>query len=63
MSLRARGLRQLGKTLGFFAATLFLPAWSLRFWQAWLFLFLTVGFWIFLFVDLLKHDPQLVERR
>jgi protein-S-isoprenylcysteine O-methyltransferase Ste14 len=62
-NLKARAQRQLGKTLAFFAATLFLPAWSLRFWQAWLFLFLTAGFWIFSFVDLLRHDPQLVERR
>ncbi len=63
MSLRARSLRQLGKTLAFFAAMLLLPAWSLRFWQAWLFLVLVTGFWIFFFVDLLKHDPQLLERR
>lgn len=63
MSLRARSLRQLGKTPAFFAAMLLLPAWSLRFWQAWLFLVLVTGFWIFFFVDLLKHDPQLLERR
>ena len=63
MSLRGRALRQLCKSLAFFASTLFLPAWSLRFWQAWLFLVLTSGFWIFFFVDLLKHDPKLLERR
>jgi len=36
---------------------------SLRFWQGWLFLALMAGFWIFFLIDLLKHDPQLVERR
>jgi protein-S-isoprenylcysteine O-methyltransferase Ste14 len=45
------------------AVLLFLPAWTLRFWQAW-------AYWIlFCFCTLtmtpyfLKHDPQLVERR
>jgi len=63
MSLKARAVRRLGTTLVVLGAMLFLTAGSLRFWQGWLFLALMTGFWIFFFVDLLKHDPQLLERR
>jgi protein-S-isoprenylcysteine O-methyltransferase Ste14 len=45
------------------ALMLFLPAGSSNYWQAWL--FLTILFVPFLFVVayLLKHDPELLERR
>lgn len=45
------------------AALIFLPAWSLRYWQGWLY------WWVFLVCTLtsglyfLRHDPALVERR
>ncbi len=42
---------------------LFLPAGSLSFWQGWLFLVLMAVFWASFFINLLKHDPQLLERR
>jgi protein-S-isoprenylcysteine O-methyltransferase Ste14 len=42
---------------------LFLPAGSLSFWQGWLFLILMAVFWALFFINLLKHDPQLLERR
>jgi protein-S-isoprenylcysteine O-methyltransferase Ste14 len=58
-----RGLRQLALSLTVIAALLFLSAGSLRYWQGWLFLTLMAGFWIFFFIDLLKHDPKLLERR
>jgi protein-S-isoprenylcysteine O-methyltransferase Ste14 len=62
-SLRTRAARRLGKTLAVLTLMVFVPAGSLRFWQGWLFLALLSGFWILFFVDLMKRDPQLVERR
>ncbi|HEX4002373.1 MAG TPA: isoprenylcysteine carboxylmethyltransferase family protein [Candidatus Acidoferrales bacterium] len=54
------GLLRLFVTL---AAFLFLPAWTLRYWQAWIFLcvFFTPACVISLYV--MKHDPALFERR
>lgn len=63
MSLKARAVRRLGMTLVGPGAILFLAAGSVRFWQGGLFLALMTGFWIFFFVDLLQHDPQLLEQR
>lgn len=42
---------------------LFIPAWSLKFWQGWL--FMVSLFWPTLFtgIYLYKYDPQLLERR
>ena len=62
-SLGWRGLRQLALSLAVIAALLFVPAGSLRYWQSWLFLILMAGFWTFFFIDLLKRDPKLLERR
>ena len=62
-SLRARGARRLAFSLIFIAWFLFVPARSLHFWQAWLFLALTAVFWIFSQIYFLRHDPHLVERR
>ena len=62
MSLKARAQRRLAITMTVLAAML-LSAGSLRFWQGWLFLILMSGFWTFFFIDLLKHNPQLLERR
>lgn len=62
-SLKARAVRQMATTLAVLASILFLSAGSLRFWAAWLFLGLQAGLWTFFFVDFLKHDPHLLERR
>jgi protein-S-isoprenylcysteine O-methyltransferase Ste14 len=62
-SLRARGARRLALSLAIIAWFLFVPARSLRYWQAWLFLTLTAAFWIFSQIYFLRHDPRLVERR
>jgi protein-S-isoprenylcysteine O-methyltransferase Ste14 len=62
-SVKERGLRQLALLLAVVSVLLFLPAGSLRYWQGWLFLSLMAGFWILFFIDLLKHDPKLLERR
>jgi len=47
----------------FVAVVIFLPAWSLRFWQGWLFwlVFSALVWWITLYF--LRHDPHLVEGR
>jgi protein-S-isoprenylcysteine O-methyltransferase Ste14 len=63
MDLKYRATLRLTLTLTFLAGLLFLPAWSLRFWQAWVLLLSTTGFWLFFFVDLLRNDPQLLARR
>jgi len=42
---------------------LFLPAWSLKYWQAWVYLALLFIPMSFLLVYLLKHDPELLIRR
>jgi protein-S-isoprenylcysteine O-methyltransferase Ste14 len=51
------------KLLIFLGILLFLPAWSLRFWQAWIFwLVLSVSALLITFY-FLKRDPGLIERR
>ena len=42
---------------------LFLPAWTLNFWQAWVFLLVFSACVWLITLDLLKRDPRLVERR
>jgi len=54
------GLLRLFVTL---SAALFLPAWSLRYWQAWIFLFAFFGPTLGITFYLMKHDPALFERR
>ena len=46
-----------------FALVLFVPAGSLRFWQAWVYGFVFVAGSIATSVYFLKHDPKLIERR
>jgi len=62
MSLKGRAQQRLTITLTVLSALL-LSAGSLRFWQGWLFLVLMSGFWTFFLIDLMKNDPQLLERR
>lgn len=63
MELKQRATLRFALTFAFLTGLLFVPAGSLRFWQAWIFLFLTMGFSIFFLLDLLRHDPQLLARR
>jgi len=52
--------------LGLFAAMaalLFVPAWTLRYWQAWVFLSVFLGAALAITVYLMKRDPGLLERR
>jgi protein-S-isoprenylcysteine O-methyltransferase Ste14 len=45
------------------AIALFLPAWTLRYWQAWLFLVVFGILCVAGSLYFIKHDPALVERR
>jgi len=62
-SLRQRAVKQLSITIAAVGIMIFPGAGSFRFWQAWLFLGLMAGFWIFFFQHFLKNDPALMERR
>lgn len=50
-------------SIPFFAALLFLPAGSLRFWQAWVYAFVFISSSTILGVYFSRHDPRLIERR
>lgn len=41
----------------------FLPAWTLNYWQAWVYIFIVAIPALFLIRYLYKHDPALLERR
>lgn len=45
------------------AALLFLPAWTLDYWQAWLFIAVFVAATVAITVYLARNDPKLLERR
>jgi uncharacterized membrane protein YbhN (UPF0104 family) len=63
MSLTSKIIARFAFALVSAAATLFVPAGTLKFWEAWLFLGV-VFIPMFIFsAYFLKHDPQLVERR
>ena len=49
--------------LAVMALSLFLPAWTPDFWQAWLFLLSFFGPALAITLYLLKHDPGLLQRR
>jgi protein-S-isoprenylcysteine O-methyltransferase Ste14 len=54
----------LGLAPAFITLTLlFAPAWSLRFWQAWLYLLVMAAASVAIFAYLRQKDPQLLERR
>jgi protein-S-isoprenylcysteine O-methyltransferase Ste14 len=62
-ALERRVWLQTALFLPVFAAMLFAPAGTFRFWQAWLFgaIFVAATTWLGLYF--LKHDPALIERR
>jgi protein-S-isoprenylcysteine O-methyltransferase Ste14 len=62
-TLPRRALGRFAVILIVIAAILFLSAGSVRYWQGGVFLVLMAAFWIFSFIHLMKHDPQLLERR
>ena len=63
MSLGSRLVLRLSLGLIIVPAMLFIPAGSLRFWQAWVFLALVLVPTISSCLYFYKHDPQLIERR
>jgi protein-S-isoprenylcysteine O-methyltransferase Ste14 len=61
--LRRRAYRGLAFLLGALAVCIFLPALTLAWWQAWLYLAVFAGATFATTAYLLKHDPELVEHR
>jgi protein-S-isoprenylcysteine O-methyltransferase Ste14 len=61
--LRRQAIRALTQFQIFVALLIFLSAWSLRYWQGWLYwlVFSAAVWWITLFF--LRHDPHLIEGR
>ncbi len=61
--LRREAIQGLTRFLLVVALLIFLPAWSLRYWQGWLFwvVFSALVLWITLYF--LNHDPHLIEGR
>lgn len=49
--------------VGFFAALLFVPAGSLRYWQGWLFMAAFILPSIYVTIYMYRHDPALLQRR
>jgi protein-S-isoprenylcysteine O-methyltransferase Ste14 len=62
-SLGRRSFEAVAQFLVFLAALILLPAWSLRYWQGWLFLGVFSAAVIFITAYFLRVDPGLVERR
>src|SRR5580765_2226516 len=62
-TLKSKVLSQSALFMIAMAALIFLPAWTLNFWQAWIYLLIFSG-WVF-FIDFyfLKKDRALLERR
>ncbi len=63
MSLRTRLTARYASVLVMFATLLFLPAGTLKFWEAWVFMAIMFLPAIVFSAYYLKHDPQLMERR
>lgn len=62
-SLRDRALRGLALFMAGVAGMLFVPAWTLAWWQAWLFLVIFTVAVLAITLHFLKADPALIERR
>src|ERR1051325_5080825 len=62
-ALRRKALRGLVTFTFDMDVALFVPAWSLRYWQGWLYLVVFSGCCVATTLYFLKHDPKLVERR
>ena len=61
--LKRRGWRQTAVSLPIFAALLFVPAGTLRYWQGWLYAFVFIAGCVVISVYFTRHDPALIERR
>jgi len=63
MRLKSRLILRGAVILLVFAAMLFLPAGTLKFWEAWVFLGIVILPVVVFSIYYIKHDPQLMERR
>lgn len=63
MSLNARAWLALAVLAVVTGLLLFVPAWSLRYWQAWAYLSVFMAASVLATLDLMKRDPALLERR
>jgi hypothetical protein len=63
MSLKAKLAFRMLLAAAAFGAVLFIPAGSLKFWQAWVYLLIWYVPGLSAFVYVYKHDPKLIERR
>jgi protein-S-isoprenylcysteine O-methyltransferase Ste14 len=61
--LNKRALGGLLRTISFLSASLFLPAWTLDYWQAWIFLTVFSASTLAITIYLMKNDPKLLDRR
>jgi protein-S-isoprenylcysteine O-methyltransferase Ste14 len=61
--LNIRAFAGLLQLLIIMAATIFLPAWTLDYWQAWVLLAVFFGSVLAISLYLMKNDPKLLERR
>jgi protein-S-isoprenylcysteine O-methyltransferase Ste14 len=62
-ALNIRAMAGLLQLLIIMAAIIFLPAWTLDYWQAWTFLAVFFASVLAITVYLMKNDPKLLERR
>jgi protein-S-isoprenylcysteine O-methyltransferase Ste14 len=62
-SLRKRAIAHIVSFQAVMALMLFLPAWTVRYWEAWVYWILFSACALLVTLDLLKRDPGLVESR
>lgn len=61
--LHRKAFRELLQLILILAAAIFLPAWTFRYWQAWVFLSVFTVSVLLITLYLMKKDPKLLERR
>ena len=61
--LNRRALGGLMKMMVFLTALVFLPAWTVHYWQGWICLLVFFACVVGITLDLMKNDPALLERR
>jgi protein-S-isoprenylcysteine O-methyltransferase Ste14 len=62
-TLRIRALSGLAFLTVIIGVFLFLPAWTLDYWEAWVYLFVFSGSCLIVTLYFLKHDTELIRRR
>jgi protein-S-isoprenylcysteine O-methyltransferase Ste14 len=63
MGLGARTIRGFAILIVILGVGIFVPAWTLRYWQAWLFIAVYMGCTLLITLYLWQHDRNLLERR